>query len=143
MSTVLSCATVIIFPSIAGSNQENENTQIAFLVVVIEIISKQFMYYISSIVNSMVKEPAALLVNSKTCIEFAKFQALWIVIQLSISLVEAILLFAMVLPVSISQLELSEWQKVLIFGFFFPAFRFILLIIQHEIYIYMLRKSVR
>ena len=114
-SVVLSVACVILFPK-----QENENGTIILLILGIEIISKQMMDFSSDFVNYIIGE-----YSFNSWIEATKFKALWCLIHFAISLVEAILLFAMVLPVSISQIELSEWQKVLIFGIVFPLFRFL------------------
>ena len=78
----------------------------------------------SDIVNYVI-EPS----TNKTWIQFIKHKTLWCLIQLATSLILVTCLFAMVIPVSISQLALNEWQKIVIFGAALPLFRFI--IIKH------------
>ena len=121
-SFLLGWVSVNLFPSLAGPlpNQEINGGKIALLVVGIEITSKQLMIFTSDTLNYMIEGP-----STKSWMEFVKFKMTWCLIQFVLSLVEAILLFAMVLPVTISQLDLSEWLKVVIFGIIFPLFRLI------------------
>ena len=134
-TVILSVVSVLLFPSIAGSSPIKENEgKLTYLVLGIEFISKHLMNTTTDTVNYMIDG------SSRTWVEFAKYKATWIIIHIVITFVETILFCAMVLPVCITQLNFSELQNVVIFGFLFPAFRFnfIILKIQNNLIVIML-----